>query len=83
MKKIALLSLLLGLFSLYIPTEAYAGYHKKSKTTKIVKVKVKKKTYKKVKANKVKKLKPRHAKNINNPQEGELLKLEGMIKSAE
>ena len=81
MKKIALLSLLLGLFSLYIPTEVYASNNTKSKTTKIVKVK--KKTYKKVKANKAKNLKPRHAKNINNPQEGELLKLEGMIKSAE
>ncbi len=79
MKKIALLSLLLGLFSLYIPTEVYASNNTKSKTTKIVE----KKTYKKVKANKVKKLKPRHAKNINNPQEGELLKLEGMIKSVE
>ena len=79
MKKIVLVSLLLGLFSFYIPTEAYASHHTKSKTTKIVK----KKTYKKVKANKAKNLQPRHAKNINNPEEGELLKLEGMIKSVE
>lgn len=78
MRKIAILSLLLGLFSLSLPLEAYANHHIKN-NTKVVK----KKTNKNVKTKQTKSLKPRYAKNINNPEEGELLKLEGMIKDVE
>lgn len=76
MKKIALLGLVIGLLSLSVPLEvSFAqAYHKKQVVqgkAKKAKKKVKRKlTYKR----------PRYATNINKPQEGELLKLEGMVK---
>lgn len=73
MKKIAFISILLGLFSLSVPLESYAKTQTKEK---VVQGKAKKKAQKK----KTKKAYIRHATNVNNPQEGELLKLEGMVK---
>ncbi|MCS6998284.1 MAG: hypothetical protein N2648_04695 [Aquificaceae bacterium] len=81
MKRIALLAAIVGSLSLSVPLDlSFAG-------TKVKKQVVQGKAKKKVKS-KVSKAKntkttykrPRYAKNINQPQEGELLKLEGMVK---
>ncbi|MFN3870417.1 MAG: hypothetical protein ACK4MW_02895 [Aquificaceae bacterium] len=92
MRKFALLGALLGALSLSVPLDiSFAGHHKKQhhkkyvvqgKTKKSITTKKSNKTtaQKKKTFTKRKNLKPRYAKNINKPQEGELLKLEGMVR---
>ncbi|RMH79960.1 MAG: hypothetical protein D6674_05930 [Acidobacteria bacterium] len=79
MKKLLHMLLLISLavFPLVstVPVEAKQK-NTSQKSYKSVKVKAKKKT---LKAKKVQ-VKPRYARNINKPHEGELLKLEGMVK---
>ncbi|MFN7065275.1 MAG: hypothetical protein ACK4OF_03915 [Aquificaceae bacterium] len=70
MRRLALLSVLLGALSLSVPLDLTLAKEKSEK--QVVQGKAKKKS----KA----KLKPRYAQNINRPEEGELLKLEGMVR---
>lgn len=86
MKKVALLVfVLLSALSLSVPTDLAFGGTKVRK--QVVQGKAKyvknKKVVAKVKRKKVKNVvykKPRYARNVNKPIEGELLKLEGMVK---
>ncbi|MFN4320221.1 MAG: hypothetical protein ACK4FY_07140 [Aquificaceae bacterium] len=74
MRKIALLGLMAGLLGLSLPSEiSFAKSHTKKQVVYVKKAKKKAKkkfVYKR----------PRYATNINKPQEGDLLKLEGMVK---
>ncbi|MCS7171695.1 MAG: hypothetical protein N3D14_04730 [Aquificaceae bacterium] len=76
MKRMVLLAFVLSFLSLSVPT--YPSFSKE----KVVQGKAKvEKSEKASKANKKTAYKrPRYAKNINQPHEGDLLKLEGMVK---
>ncbi|MFN3976630.1 MAG: hypothetical protein ACK4LT_06170 [Aquificaceae bacterium] len=74
MRKIALLGLMAGLLGLSLPSEiSFAKSHTKKQVVHVKKAKKKAKK-------KVVYKRPRYATNINKPQEGDLLKLEGMVK---
>ncbi len=76
MRVFIILSLIMGLIGLSLPIDgSFAQSHRKDKVVHVKNKKVKKKVKKKVAYKK-----PRYATHINKPQEGELLKLEGMVK---
>jgi hypothetical protein len=75
MRKIAFLLGALGLLGFLALEPSYAGQKKEVKTVNAKKVKSKK-----VKSKKTSYKRPRYAHHINQPQEGDLLKLEGMAK---
>ena len=76
MKKMALLGLMIGLLGFSLPSEiSFAKRHSKKHVVHVKDKKAKKKVKKKVAYKR-----PRYATNINKPQEGDILKLEGMVK---
>ncbi|MEN3027908.1 MAG: hypothetical protein ABDH29_01495 [Aquificaceae bacterium] len=81
MKKIAVMVAMIGSLSLSVPLDlSFAGTQGKKQ---VVQGKAKEKVKNKLSRGKKTKAaykRPRYAKNINQPQEGELLKLEGMVK---
>jgi hypothetical protein len=76
MKKMALLGLMIGLLGFSLPSEiSFAKSHSKKHVVHVKGKKAKKKAKKKVTYKR-----PRYATNINKPKEGDILKLEGMVK---
>lgn len=86
MKKVFLLAALLGFLSLSVPVDlSFAGPQVKRQAVQGKAKKSQKASHYKAKKSRALKQKaiykkPRYARNINKPQEGELLKLEGMVR---
>ncbi len=86
MKKLTLLGALLGALSLSVPLDMSFANHKHEVQGKAKKKTTAKEAQKNIAKRKDKRVskqfnpKPRYAKNINKPEEGELLKLEGMVR---